>query len=192
MDEKPVARSQEPVERQGGGRLRQARGLGLALMLATGYWLLASLPALAEPTQEDVFRSIGRNVSETGDNGKVLGILAGVAGAVVLLVVVGQRRARADAGPKVLHSHPKLMKEVLRTVPLKPAEVKQLKVLLQECRAGDGGGCDGDSGGKGPPPQSPLTLVLCPSLLLKAAHARNEKVNPKVVAGLAKKLGAKA
>jgi hypothetical protein len=155
----------------------------LLLILAPGFWLLAASSALAEPTQEDVFRSIGRNVSDTSDNGHVLAILAGVAGAVVLLVVVGQRRARIDSGPRALHSHPKLMKEVLRTVPIKPAELKQLKVLLQECRSREQ---------NGPAPESPLTLVLCPSLMLKAAQARNEKVNPKVVAGLAKKLGAKA
>jgi hypothetical protein len=140
-------------------------------------------PLLAEATQEEVLRSIGRNVSESGDNGRVLAILAGVAGAVVLLVVVGQRRGRADAGPKTLHSHAKLMKEVLRTVPLKPAELKQLKLLLQESRSRDA-----DT----PAPESPLTLVLCPSLLIKAAQSRSQKVNGKVVAGLAKKLGAKA
>jgi hypothetical protein len=112
----------------------------------------------------------------------VLAVVAAAGGALALLVVVGQRRRGGDGRPRPLHSHPKLMKEVLRTVPLKPAELKQLKLLLQQSR---GGGADAQ------PVQSPLTLVLCPSLLLKAAQARPEKVNPKVVAGLARKLGAK-
>ena len=133
------------------------------------------------PTQEDVLRSIGKNVSESDDSGRVLGALAAIAGGIVLLVVVGQRRGR-EAGPKTLHSHPKLMKEVLRTVPLKPAEVKQLKLLLHEYCA---------RGGEAEGAKSPLTLVLCPSLLLKATHARPDKVKPEVVAGLARKLGAR-
>jgi hypothetical protein len=157
-------------------------GVAIGLVLHSAFIIQHSAfpsPFLAEPTQEDVFRSIGQNVGEQRDSGRVLGILAGIAGVVVLLVVVGQRRG-GDARPKALHHHGKLMKEVLRTVPLKPAELKQLKLLLQESRA---------RGGNAPVPESPLTLVLCPSVLLKAAQTRSEKVNRKVVAGLAKKLG---
>ena len=161
-------------------------GLAAALVLHSAFCIhhSAFAPLLADATQEEVLRSIGKNVSESGgDSGRVLGVLAGVAGAVVLLVVVGQRRGGGGlAGPKPLHSHSRLMKEVLRTVPLKPAELKQLKLLLQESRA---------RGGEGPVPESPLTLVLCPSVLLKSARGRSEKVNRKVVAGLAKKLGVK-
>ena len=160
-------------------------GLLAALVLQSAFSIhhSAFLPLLADATQEEVLRSIGTNVSESGgDSGRVLGVLAGVAGAVVLLVVVGQRRGGGAAGPKPLHSHSRLMKEVLRTVPLKPAELKQLKLLLQESRA---------RGGEAPVPESPLTLVLCPSVLLKSAQGRSQKVNRKVVAGLARKLGEK-
>jgi len=159
-------------------------GLLAALVLHSAFSIQHSafLPLLADATQEEVLRSIGKNVSEGGDSGRVLGVLAGVAGAVVLLVVVGQRRGGGAAGPKPLHSHSRLMKEVLRTVPLKPAELKQLKLLLQESRA---------RGGEAPVPESPLTLVLCPSVLLKSAQGRSQKVNRKVVAGLARKLGEK-
>ena len=159
-------------------------GMALGLVLHSAFILQHSAfpKVLANPpTQEDVLRSIGQNVSESGDSGRVLGILAGIAGAIVMLVVVGQRRA-GEARPKVLNHHGKLMKEVLRTVPLKPAELKQLKLLLAESAKRGGGG-------EGPAPSSPLTLVLCPSLLLKTAQARPEKLNQKVVAGLAKKLG---
>ena len=178
----------EDVKREGitgGGFLRRRCSIAIALLTFHVFTLdLLTRPpsAFAEPpTQEDVFRSIGQNVSETPDSGRALGVLAAIAGGIVLLVVVGQRRGR-DAAPKPLHSHPKLMKEVLRTVPLKPAEVKQLKLLLQESRA---------RGGNEAAAESPLTLVLCPSVLLKAAQARSDKVNAKVVAGLARKLGAK-
>ena len=175
--EKPGAMSLKPEE--GAAARRFVRRRWVVFLLACGPWLLAPSPALADPpTQEDVLRSIGQNVGESGDSGRVLGILAGIAGAIVLLVVVGQRRG-GEARPKVLNHHGKLMKEVLRTVPLKPAELKQLKLLLSET---------GNRGGEGPAATSPLTLVLCPSLLLKTAQARSEKVNRKVVAGLVRKL----
>ena len=79
-------------------------------------------------------------------------------------------------GPEDEH---KLMKEVLRTVPLKPAELKQLKVLAETSRAAEGIG-------------RPLTLLLCPSVLARAAQEKSPKVNSKVVAGLARKLGPRA
>jgi hypothetical protein len=138
-------------------------------------------PALADPSQEDVLRSIGQNVGETADLGRLTAVLALIAGVIALLVVVGQWRGRSPR-PSGLHHHGKLMKEVLRTVPLKPAELKQLKLLMQESavRGGEGGSIE-----------SPLTLVLCPSVLLKAAQARSGRINAKVVAGLAKKLGSR-
>jgi hypothetical protein len=135
---------------------------------------------LADPSQEDVLRSIGQKVSETADLGRMMGVLAAIAGTIVLLVVVSQRRGRSPQ-PAGLRHHGKLLKEVLRTVPMKPAELKQLKLLLQESA----------SRGDTEPVESPLTLVLCPSVLLKAAHARSDKVNAKIVAGLAKKLGSR-
>lgn len=175
MSKKPGARSQEP---EGEARRELRRR---CLLLAPGFWLLASLPSplLADPTQEDVLRSIGQNVSEPVDANGALAILAGVAGGLILLVVVGQRRARVTK-PKSLNHHGKLMKEVLRTVPLKPAELKQLNLLLHESRS---------RGGEAPA-ESPLTLVLCPSVMLKAAQARPEKIDRKVVAGIARKAGA--
>ena len=182
--DKPGTRCRKPRE-NAARRFALARPVVLPrtvvlVLLASGSWLLApSHSRAAPPTQEDVLRSIGQNVSESEDSGPVLGILAGIAGMIVLLVVVGQRRGGGDR-PKALNHHGKLMKEVLRTVPLKPAEIKQLKLLLAESR---------DRAGDGPAPTSPLTLALCPSLLLKAAKARPEKVNRKVVVGLAKKLG---
>ena len=148
----------------------------LLVLGACGFWLLAFLPAraLAEATQEEVLRSIGQNVSESGDSGRALGVLAALGGAIALLVVLGQRRPR-PAGPKALRHHGKLLKEVLRTVPLKPAELKQLKHLTEHSAGAEA-------------VQSPLTLVLCPSLLAKAAQQKSDKINRKVVAGLAKKL----
>ena len=146
------------------------------LAFACGFAIFVGLGARthAEPTQEDVLRSIGENVSEPVDSGRVVAVLATIAGAIGLLVVVGQRRRRPP-GPKALRHHGKLLKEVLRAVPLKPAELKQLKQLAEQARGADA-------------IESPLTLMLCPSVLVRAAQAKSDKINRKVVGGLAKKL----
>jgi hypothetical protein len=145
----------------------------VALCISTGLRV-----ARAEPTQEEVFRSIGQNVSEPADSGRALAVLAGLAGVIGLLVVLGSRRGRPP-GPKVLHHHGKLVKEMLRTVPLKPAELKHLKLLAEQSRVAEG-------------IQSPLTLMLCPSVLARAAQEKSSKANRKVVAGLAKKFTSRA
>jgi hypothetical protein len=70
------------------------------------------------------------------------------------------------------------MKEVLRNVPLKGAEVRQIKALAPLAR------------GPGRPDRvvSPLTLLLCPSLLAEAAKLSRGKADLPVIAALVKKL----
>jgi len=156
------------------------RALGRSiLLLACGCWLLPSSHLRAQPTQEEVFKSIGQSVDEPVDSSRVVAVLAGIGGVLVLLVVVGQRRGR-EKKPRSLNQPRKLMKEVLRNVPLKGAEVKQLKLLSQELRQGDRR------------VESPLTLLLCPSLLAEAAKQSRGKVDLPVVAGLVKKLVGKS
>jgi hypothetical protein len=133
--------------------------------------------ASAQPTQEEVFRSIGENVNEPVDSGRVLGVLAGIAGVIVLLAVVSQRRKR-DASPRALHHHGKLLKEVLGSVSIKSAEMKQLKAIVQDAK----------SRGEGDGAESPLTLLLCPSILVKTVKAQPGKVDLSVVAGLLKRM----
>jgi hypothetical protein len=146
-----------------------------------------STPALATPTQEDVFRSIQDNVNDSGaGSGKVLALFAGAGALVILLVLLSQRRKR-ELTPRTLHHQGKLLKEVMRTTGLKPVELKQLKLLAEESKVGD----EADA------VQSPLTLLLCPSVLAKAVHARPprgsgkgaSKVDRKVVAQVVRKLG---
>ena len=59
--------------------------------------------------------------------------------------------ARRRRTPKALNHHGKLLKELAAAVSLKPAEVKQLKLLADEQKL-----------------SNPLTLILCPSILAKA------------------------
>ena len=171
MEKKPEARSQKPgVQSAAGdaialGRISRAsaRRRLFALLLATGYWLLASSPASARPTQEDVFRSIKENVGESKtDYSKLLPYLVAGAGFVVLLALLSQRR-REETAPKALNHQGKLLKEVLKSVPLRAAEVKQLRILAEEVRD--------------EPLESPLTLLLCPSLLAEAIQSRQASGN---------------
>ena len=78
-------------------------------------------PALAQPTQEEVLKSIGDNVGQPVDSRHFVAALAGIAGVVVLLVVAGRWRTR-EGRPRGLNHHGRLMKEVLRHVPLKRAD----------------------------------------------------------------------
>ena len=174
---KPQARSQEPdAGRQETRRLTgQRRWHVLALLLASGFWLLASSPLPAQPTQEQVLKSIGDTVNEPIDSRRMVAVLAGAGGVVLLLVVAGQRRANNVRG-KTLNHPGKLTSEVLKALPLKRAEIKQLKALAQDARPG------------GHRVSSPLTLLLCPSLLGAMAKQSRGKADLQVVAGLVKKL----
>ena len=71
---------------------------------------------------------------------------------------------------------------MLRNVPLKSAEVKQIKMLAQDIRPR----------GTDHRVESPLTLLLCPSLLGEAAKQSRGKADLPVVAGLVKKLVARS
>lgn len=128
-------------------------------------------PASAAATANDVFRSFNENVSERTDYSKLLPWVCGAAGLIILLVLLTNRQKR-QAVPKPLNHSKKLLREVAKALALKSAEVKQLKLLADEH------GCD-----------SPLTLLLCPSLLSQAAAAKNSRTDRKVLAQLFARLG---
>ncbi len=131
------------------------------------------MPALPppRPTQEEVFKSIGDNVGSSTDPKKFFAFLAGVAGLIILLAVLSKRKQR-QVTPKTLNHQGKLMKEILRQVDLRPAEIRQLRMLADAQDV-----------------ESPLTLLLCPSMLAKAVKERSGKVDRKVLMSVAKKLG---
>ena len=126
--------------------------------------------AAAQLRQEDVFKSISENVSGRGDPTPFYAVAAIGVGIVLVLVIVNAIMKR-QARPKAVNHQGKLIKEMLRRVPLKSAEVKQLRTLAAEQ------GCE-----------SPLTLVLCPSLLAKGL-SNTAKADKRVVMGVARKMG---
>lgn len=141
--------------------------------------MLSILNILAAPSQEDVFRSIQSNVSGEGTSGgsAFLLLLAG-AGILGLLIYLSRRGPRVPASRRVVNHSGKLLREVRKQIGLRPVELKQLK-LLSEDLATDG-----------QPAPSPLTLLICPSVLAKAVAKNNPKIDRQVLAGLVKRMKA--
>lgn len=148
--------------------------------------VIASGLRAAPPTQADVFKSIQDHVggNRDVDMSKFLPFALAGAGAAILAVLFGQRRQRRQrrAVPQGLNHHGKLLKEVVKSVQLRPSELRQLKLLAEDAPPDDG------------PLVSPLTLMLCPTVMAKSINLRKErdgrvKVDRKALAQLARKAG---
>jgi hypothetical protein len=131
-------------------------------------------PAIATPTQEEVFQSINQHVGSTVDLSKLVPYLLVGAGVVILLVWF-THRGRYQAAPRALNHAGKLLKEIGKKVRLRPAESKALKLLAEEQQV-----------------SSPLTLLLCPSLLGKAIRSPDSHVDRAQLADLVQRLRGEA
>jgi hypothetical protein len=151
--------------------------LGILVLLV----LCAARLGHATPTQNDVFKSIQESMGpEEQEDYRPFLLFAAGAGILVLIVVVGNRRQRAARSPAQVNSPGKLVKEILRDVPLKAGEMKQLKLLAEAIETSSG------------EELSPLALLLCPSLMARGLHASPGKVDKKTLAQVVRKLRAKA
>jgi len=130
------------------------RNLAIAL-----FCILVPEIASAKPTQEEVFKQISQNMGESADTGVLLLVLLLATMLTVTLVLLGQRR-RNQAAPKALNHPRKLLKEVVRQLDVKPREMRKLKALAQSAGY-----------------TSPLTLMLCPSLLKAQIKNKSEDEN---------------
>jgi hypothetical protein len=131
--------------------------------------LFAWQRAMANPTQEEVFKSIQDNVGAPTDYRNVLLFLSVAAGAIILLAVFGQRR-KGDGASKIVNHHGKLLKEITKSVAIRPREIKQLKALCEQTPLPDGEHV-----------RNPLTLVLCPSVLARAVQNPRCKADRRVL-----------
>jgi hypothetical protein len=165
--------------------VRWLRPIAAGILTFYVFTFYSAPAASAVPTQEDVFKSIQESVgpSQT-DYSKLLPFALAAVGLVIFIAVAGQWRRR-EGKPRTLNHHGRLVKEVMKTVPLRASELRQLRVLAEE--------------GREEPLQSPLTLVLCPSLLAEAIRehqsggARGRStLDRKVVLQLARKVGVAA
>ena len=143
----------------------------VALLVFTSFLILHPSSLHARPTQDDILRGISQGMDQqAGDPSKLLALLAAAGGLAVLLVALGYRRQR-EVSPRGFNHHGKLLKEMCKAISLKPAERRQLKLLA-------------DAQGYA----SALTLLLCPSLLARAAQEHEGRVDWKVVSSLARKV----
>lgn len=150
--------------------MKTRRGRILAVLFGA-CCLLGADTAVAQPSQEEVLRSISENMdAQAGNPARMLALLCAAGALAIVLLVLSQRRKR-EVAPRPLHHQGKLLREMARSINLKPAELKQLKVLA------DQQGLD-----------SPLTLLLCPSLLAKALREREGKVDRDTLSAMVKRL----
>ena len=150
-------------------------GKRMAGLVAAMSGLLAA-SAMADPRIEDVFQST-QDAMESGgdfDGRKVIAVVCGIVGLIVIIVVLNKFRSR-DGGSKSLNHQGKLMRELQRELNIKPAEVRQLKALVDAS-----------------PAENPLTFMICPSLLSRAVKDQPAKIDRKALAALAKRIAAPA
>jgi len=127
--------------------------------------------ALAQLKQEDVFKSISDNVGNSSSDPRIFyAFIVGVAALILLVVLVNAWRKRTSPTRAVNHQG-KLTREILAQLPLKKGEYKHLKTMATEQ------GCE-----------SPLTLILCPSIMAKGMTEKG-KADKKVLMNVARKMG---
>lgn len=149
----------------------------LRLLLGCAVWVMAASPVSAAPTQDDVFKSIHDSVGKPAQfDSKPVILLAAGGGLVLVVLTLMSRRQQKVASPKSLNHPGRLMKEVLREVSLKPAELRQLKLLSDAVER--------ESGHE----TNPLTLLLCPSLLARGLKAGPAKLDRKTLAQVVRKM----
>jgi hypothetical protein len=85
--------------------------------------------------------------------------------------------------PQAVHHPGRLIREVLKAVPLKPKEVKQLKLLAEASRRLHA------AGGNEEGVEYPLTLILCPSVLARTLKQQPANIDRAVIAGIVRKMG---
>jgi hypothetical protein len=146
---------------------KRSKTIAILSVLSVSPWCIS---ILAAPTQQEVFKSIQDNVGSTTDPKKFFAFLIGIVALCMMLAVLSKRKQR-QVTPKTLNHPGKLLREVTRRIDLRPAELKQLKVLADSKDI-----------------SSPLTLLICPSVLAKAVKDRPGKVDRKVMMAVAKKL----
>ena len=143
----------------------------MVLFVSSSACALIATIARASPTQEEVFKSISENVGQKTDSSRFLAGAAAVVAAAILVAVFSKRKDRVEK-PKSSNHPGKLLKEVVRATSLRPAEVRYLKTLAERESIA-----------------SPLTFVLCPSVLIKAARTSTARTEKKVLVQLTRKMG---
>jgi hypothetical protein len=142
---------------------------GIAGALACLVLGVVTQQTMANPTQEEVFKSIQDGVGSKTDYRMFLVVVSVMAGSIILAALFGQRR-KGEVVVKTVNHPGKLLKEIIKLVPIRPREIKQLKTLCEHTPLPEGGSV-----------RSPLTLILCPSVLAKAVQNPRCKADRRVI-----------
>jgi hypothetical protein len=112
---------------------------------------IATIILAAEQVRlEDVFRSTQESIDGGAGPGRAIALVLSLV-AFGLLLLALQHRRRGQIAPKAINHQGKLVKEVVKGLPLKAAEMRQLTKLAEEKQL-----------------SSPLVMLLCPSVLAKS------------------------
>ena len=111
--------------------------------------LVLLLPAVvhADPSQDAVFKSISNNVDSSVSGKTVLAGAMVIVGLMLLMAFLSRRQDKRST-PRTMNSQAKLMRELIKTAGLKPAEARQLRTLADKLAKA------------GRPVDSPITLML--------------------------------
>jgi len=156
------------------------------LLFAAAMLLLDSMARGA--TQEEFLKSLHNSVNNgPGSSGEItargLAMFLGVLGLIVAFLVLAQKlhkrfanrptgpvKSHAISKPASINQPRKLTKEIAKAAGLSRDEVRQLKTAAEE---------RGHA--------SPLTLLLCPSLLIEAAQKQDTAADKTVLARVARR-----
>ncbi|HVT87223.1 MAG TPA: hypothetical protein VHD56_00070 [Tepidisphaeraceae bacterium] len=140
------------------------------------WFIIFVLPAFLSPAtcwaqsrQDEVFRGINDNVGQEVDPNKLIAVLVAIVAVAMLVAVVNYSRKR-NVNPKELNSPGKLTREIARVIGLKPTEVRHLKSLAEQQQL-----------------ISPLTLLICPSVMSRAVKDNPGTIDRRLLASLARK-----
>ncbi|HEX4124618.1 MAG TPA: hypothetical protein VHY37_07810 [Tepidisphaeraceae bacterium] len=139
--------------------------------------LACSRIALATASPQDISKSFENSFNQKTDPRWMIFWMAAAAVGLMVLALLGMRNQRG-AAPKALNHQGKLLREIRRHVAIKSTELKQLKLMVEQVKTPDG-----------KPLVSPITLLLCPSLLVKSLPPKSgSRINRRVLGGLVRRL----
>jgi len=160
------------IRRHGGAKARREKAIVRALIVGALLIMSAASAVQANPTQEDVFRSLNQNIDSPVDMSKAVPYLLAALGVIILVILFNYHRNRQNS-PRSLNHAGKLTRELARRLSLRSVELRQLKLLAEEQQL-----------------EHPLTLILCPSVLGKAIRAPSARVDRAVVKQIVQRLRA--
>lgn len=130
-------------------RRASVRGLPLLVLAPLASLALVSV-SRAVASADEMFKSINAGVSEPVDSTRFVAGAVMVIAVIVVSAVIVNKFKRPAGKPAGLNHSGRLLKEISQRCRIRPAQLRQLKAMANE---------------KGV--ESPLTLILCPSLRTK-------------------------